>query len=467
MPQSQHVTLSEAIVNIRMRMSDPHQGTIGIIRYDRLTESIDEMKLIANEAAREVAVACCTPTTALLRSNNVRFQVISGKTEYGIQDDYLSVDYMQYIKNGIEFPIFPRDMRDFPPDKRERADTAQSSDLRYRYYDIYGIGAVEKQIGVVRQDSLNEIHDPFSTFDDIRIGDTVFNRSDGSQALVTNVVPGSKVLNENNETIIEPGYVVIDQLDGGYSNRFVQGDAYVISSKEDIAESLHLWPQIEFDDTNVKVYSGAALNWNVQEPFTMHGVDVYITEIPDNLEPDDRLIVEVLRDGELVTTDPPSVVSKVGIESGLNHFEFDAQVFTSGILIQEDTDYTIRASIKGTELTIDYITVYAFGTSDYISMSYSRLPAKMENDFDICEIPPYALGMYYTQAQIIATKKVTGAKSADPNLLAERELQKREIEDLLWNRTPRGVSYMSDRTDYRQRVQAIDGVDTTFFDDYI
>ena len=78
----------------------------------------------------------------------------------------------------------------------------------------------------------------------------------------------------------------------------------------------------------------------------------------------------------------------------------------------------------------------------------------MQYDHSICEIPPFALSMYYCQAQIIATKKITGSQTADPGLLAERNILKDEVQDLFWNRAERGVSYMSERRRYPEINEA-------------
>ena len=454
---AQHATLQELVVNTRFRLSDPHEGTLGMIRYDRFTESVDEMKLLLNEAQRAIAVLCDSPTTSLLRSNKQRIQVISGLTEYPMRDDLLAMDYIRHIKKDAWRKIVQRDKGEFPKtDGKTDSAYYPNSQGFYRYWDIYGVGALEKLVGIVRQNSLNELHDAYSPFDGIRVGDIVHNISDGSQGEVQEITPGKSVLNsQTNEVEYSVGYIVIDSLAGGSANRFQEGDEYLISSVEEINETLHLYPKIEFDEVTTKVFTGKPDNWSVQDGFVLRAVDVNITSYPDTIEVDDRLVLEVLRDGRLASTSPASATSKIGIENGVNRFIFDERVFPEGILIAEDTDYSVRATVRNEQITINSIDVYAYGTNDFIEMDYRRLPEKMLVDSAICEIPPWALDLLYAQALELADMKITRARHPNPALHAVKMGEKQKVEDMLWNRAPRGTSNLQD-DHYRSDINDAD-----------
>lgn len=453
---AQHATLQELIVNTRFRLSDPFEGTLGMIRYDRFTESIDEMKLLLNEAQRAICVLCESPTTSLLRSNKQRIQVISGLTEYPLRDDYLAMDYIRHIKKEESKPIVQRDKGNFPPENKADAAYYHNTQGFYRYWDVYGVGALEKLVGIARQASLNELHDGYSPFDGIRVGDVIHNISDGSQGVAQEIIPGKSVLNsETNAVEYSVGHIVIDGLNGGSSNRFQEGDEYLISSLEEISETLHVYPKVEFDEVTTKVFTGKPDDWSVQDGFVLRAVDVNITNYPDTIEADDRLVLEVLRDGRLASTNPASATSKIGIENGLNRFIFDERVFPEGILIAEDTNHSVRATVRNEQITINSIDVYAYGANDFIEMDYRRLPEKMFVDSAICEIPPWALDLLYAQAVELADMKITRSKFPNPALRANVMHQKGVIEDMLWNRAPRGTSNLQD-DHYRSDINDAD-----------
>ena len=493
---AQHATLSELIVGVRFRLSDPREGTIGRIPYDRFAGSVDEMKLLCNETQRVITVLCCGKETALLRSVNKRIQVVNGRVEYALPDDYLDMDFVDYIRAGNKSKILPRPLQEFPPD--DRYEYYQRSDRdRYKYYDVYGQGSVEKIVGVVRSNSLNKIYDPYNSFDGISVGDIVHNISDGSQGKITQVeiVPGTvpppiikepcpeeepvdedcpeegiqfaftvdedcpeeetepEVEVEPAEPVIENySFIQVESLTGGKSNRFVQGDQYIVASSEELNETMHVYPKLgkEDDQTSTKVFSGNTCEFHVNEPFTLYAIDLTINKLPDGFEPDDRMVVEILLGSKLASEDPPSFVSKVGVDIGKNRVVFDEVNFQGGILMAEDTEYTVRVTAGMKELKVSAMEVFAYGTSDYISINYTRLPKPMENDHSICEIPPFALELFYAQAKLLATHKVTRNATPDPGLLGEVNYWKNNIESLLWKRAERGVSYLTEETVYHR-----------------
>ena len=451
---AQHVTLREAIVNIQFRLSQPTEGTLGRINYSRFSEQVDELKLVCNEAQRAAAIRCCTPTTALLRSHKQRIQVISGAETYALTDDYLSSDFVQYMNKIGEYPVRPRDMKNFPPtETAERTIGYYDNSMRYRYYDVRGMGSQEKLVGVIREDSLNEVRDNYATFDGIRPGDVIHNVTDGSQGAVMDVVPSETVLDNENNSVKTAVYLKIDSLVGGKANRFLQGDQYVVASVEELNELMHIYPKIEFEEITTKIVSAKSATWSSQEAFTLNTLDVTINTIPDHIEADDRLVIEVLRGTTLASTDPASFRSKLGVTKGVNRVTFDEAVFQSGIRIIEDTDYTIRATVGSWELTVNAVDVYAYGTSDYLLHSFSRIPGKMEHENSVCEVPPWGLDLFYAEAKKLAAMKITRTIAADPGLEAECQIEHKKIENLLWARAEPGTSnlesdhYQSDIND--------------------
>ena len=453
---AQHVTLREAIVNLQFRLSQPTEGTLGRINYSRFSEQVDELKLVCNEAQRAAAIRCCTPTTALLRSHKQRIQVISGATTYALKDDYLSTDYVKYLNKIGEYPVKPRDMKGFPPtETSERTIGYNNNSNRYRYYDVYGQGSQEKLVGVVREASLNEVRDNYATFDGIRAGDFVYNITDGSQGAVTNVIPSETTLDDENILTKTAVYLKIDSLTGGKANRFLQGDQYVIASVEELNELMHIYPKIEFEETTTKIVSANSAVWSAQEAFTLNTLDVTINTIPDHIEDDDRLVIELLQGTTLASTDPASFRSKLGVTKGVNRVTFDEAVFQSGIRIEEDTDYTVRATVGSWELTINAVDVYAYGTSDYLLHSYSRIPIKMEHENAVCEVPPWGLDLFYAEAKKLAAMKITRTIAADPGLEAECQIEHKKIENLLWARAEPGTSYL-EREHYQSDINDAD-----------
>lgn len=443
---NQHLTLRELIIECRLQLAQPYEGTLGSqVSYARFTEAVDELKLICNSAQRATAVTCCTPTTSLLRSNKVQIPVRSGVTEYALEDDYLDIDYLIYVKDGEEYPIYPSELRGFENEESYPYSRYHTyNDKRYKYYEVSGMSSQEKEVGVIRSESLNEVHDLYNDFNGVRIGDIVHNKSDGSQGAVTEIVPESEVLNASGTLEKTRPYLKVESLTGGKSNRFLQGDEYVVSSKEELNETLHVTPKVEFDEINAKIVDSNNNQFRSQEAFILHSLDVTINTIPDNIEPDDRLVIEVLQGNNLAVKDPASFVSKVGVEKGVNRVEFDEVTFSRGLLLEEDTDYTVRATIGMTELRVNAVTVWAYGSSDMMKLGYTRLPARMTNDYDVCELPPWSLGLFYVEAKIIATQKITRRPYPEPGLINERMYQKSLIENMLWSRAEKGTSHLNE-----------------------
>ena len=404
---AQLLRCDDLIAEFSMRIGQPEDGTFGMTHYDSLNGDVDELRSILNQAQRHVAWKCYSANQTILEATDY-IQVLSGVTRYTLAEDFLGPVSVYYRAFGQEYEVEKKNFNDI-------RSTVRSERYSY-YYEFYeireNVPAVAAR-GVVSEDSLTSITD--DNLRTVRVGDTVHNLTDASYGEVEAVYPGTN-------------RIEVNELINGDANRFQKGDIYQVDMKEATRDAIDFWPIVIKDDSS-QSHSGNARNWDVNEDSVLQGVSATITTIPVTFETDERLIMNLIEDDEVV-----GVGAREGLSQGANQF-----FFPNPIQLREDVFYTVEVvRSNGTAIDIDSIQVFVSIEPDVIAFKHAKLPRVMGCRTDYCEMPSWSLEAVYSYAHLIAQKKVTRNPMPDRGLVAVFNQDIQDIKDFLFKRDERG-----------------------------
>lgn len=397
-----------------MRLGEPTKGTFGTTYYDGIKDNVDEIRSILNQAQEHVTWMCYSANQSLLEKT-IFIEVLSGVTRYTLPDDFLGPVSVFHRTYSQEYELERRNLFEV------RASTrTERYDYRFRYYEIRENVPLISARGVITRNSPNRIVD--DELGSVRLGDTAYNLTDGSQARIEAVYPGL-------------GSVQVDQLSGGETNRFQKGDQYQIDMKEATRDAIDFWPTVTREDSR-SIHSGAPSDWTLTEDGVVFHITANFSAVPTGMEADERVILNLYEgDGESVTSELISQGSREGLVPGANKFDFPRNV-----QLREDMTYSVRAFRADADIEVfpSTIDVTARDNPESVELRIAHLPRPMEKDSDYCEMPSWALNAVYAYGHIIAQKKQSRNPNADRGLLMELKDEIAQVKSFMFKRDERG-----------------------------
>ena len=412
----------ELIAEFQLRIGEPEEGTFGIVYYDSLRENVDELRSILNQAQRHVAWKCYSANQTILEKTEY-IQILSGVTRYTLGEDFLGPVSLFYRTAGQETPIEKDNLDDI-----RSGQSSEPTSYRFENYEIREQVPAVAAVGVIAEDSLNEITDTIITHDApgnrnalieklkaVRVGDTVHNLTDGSFGVI------SALFNST-------GRAETSRLAQGDANRFQKGDIYQIEMQESTRDAIDFYPQVIKDDVTT-AHNGLPSNWQINEDSVLTSIDADITQIPVGFESDERLIMYVLSNGEEVTRG-----AREGLSQGTNEF-----VFPNPTQLREDTLYTVTVErANGNAIDIDMIEVFVAIDPDVVVFKQAKLPRIMDSRDSFCEMPSWSLESIYSYAHVLANQKATRNPTPDAGLVKVFNDSIDDIGSFLFKRDERG-----------------------------
>ena len=395
----------------RLRLGNPTEGTFGRVYYDGIRDELDEIRFMLNEAQKYVTWLCYSANQTLIE-DTLYLQVLSGATRYTLNDLFLGpVAVFHHTHNQI-YEVEKENLIDV----KGRIRTERHN-YRYYWYEIRERVPRIAARGIVQSDSLDTIDDDVD-LRHVRVGDTVYNLTDHSEAEVKAAFPA---LNR----------VQVDQLMSGTTNRFQKGDVYQIDMREATCDAIEFYPAVNNPDSYTG-YSGGPSYWLLQKDAIVQQIFANISEVPSNVEDDERFILQISQD------DDDEVVGEAaleGLSKGSNCFQVPDL-----IQLREDVRYNvvvIRAD-GGSDIDVDTIQLEVKTDPERVEVRHARYPKPMEKSTDYCEMPEFALPACYVYAADLAFKKMSRSITSDPGIMNELEREIAKIKKFLFARDERG-----------------------------
>ena len=409
------VRADEVITAFRLRIGEPREGTFRKVHYDGINRDLDELLFILNEAQRHLTWMCYSANQPLLEAT-FDLEVISGVSRYTLPADFLAAIAVFYRTYGQEYEVLRENIIEV-----RRATRSLRSDYRYHFYEVREQVPIIAARGVISEDSMDRI---VSTgLASVRVGDTAYNLTDDSQALVKATFPALNA-------------IMIEKLDNGKVNKFQKGDIFQVDMAEQTRDAIEFWPAVDVEDSALG-YAGTPTNFMLTEDNVMFRIEANISNAqPSGYEADERITLR-LEDGN---NNLIAEGSREGLVTGLNEF-----YFPDFVQLEEDTGYSVRVlrADNGNELPVSKIELFVRATPSSVQIPYAKLPRPMKKRTDYCEVPSWALNGLYAYAHILAQKKMSRNPNPDRGLVAEFEREFENIKSFLYKKDERGPhSYM-------------------------
>lgn len=404
---AQLIRCDEMITEFRLRIGEPEEGTFGITYYDGLLGRIDEIRSILNQAQRHVAWKVYSANQAILETSEF-INVLSGVTRYTLNEDFLGPVSVFYRAFGQEYEVEKKNFNEI-----RRTTRSERFSYKFDYYEIReNVPAVAAR-GIVDEDSFDTITD--GGLQTVRPGDVVHNLIDGSYGEVEEVYPA---LNQ----------IKVFGLGNGDANRFQKGDIYQVDMKEATRDAIDFYP-IVIKDNSQGAHNGMPTDWQVNEDSVLMSVNAQIPTIPVGFEADERLLMNLYQDDEIIGQG-----AREGLVIGTNEF-----LFPNPFQLREDTLYSIRIfRANGNEVVPNTIQIFVSLEPDVVAFKFAKLPRIMDSREAYCEMPSWSLEAVYSYAHILAQKKESRNPMPDRGLVAVFNQDIQDIKDFLFKRDERG-----------------------------
>ena len=417
---SELIRADQAITAFRMRLGENRVGTFRTVYYDGINSELDEVLFLLNEAQRHLTWLCYSANQPLLEAT-FDLEVVGGVSRYTLPSDFLAAIAVFYRTYGQEYEVERENLIEV-----RRSTRSYQSDYRYHFYEVREKVPIIAARGVISEDSMNRI---VSTgLGSVRVGDTVYNLTDDSQALVNATFPALNA-------------ITTETLDAGKVNAFQKGDIFQIDMAEQTRDAIEFWPTVDVEDSALG-YAGTPADFMLTEDNVMFRIEANISEQPTGYEADERFTLRLEDENCNLIAEG----AREGIRSGANEFNFP-----DFVQLQEDTEYTVRVlRANGNELPVSRIEIFVRETPSSVLITYAKLPRPMMSRKDYCEIPSWAMNGLYAYAHILAQKKMSRNPNPDRGLVAEFKEEYENIKSFLYKKDERGPhSYMGES---RQRA---------------
>lgn len=417
-------TLREMRNAVHRRMGDPLAGKFGQFRYitDAPGQTTDEVGLAINEAQALTSRDCYVPEYYPLLRYDSEIPVVSGRDIYTLPQDFIAIEELRYVRGAQNYPMTRKSIKQV----RRRLDRVLSGAV-LQYYDYQGMTSIYIAEGTVAQTDEFAIRDPDATFSKVRIGDIVYNLTDGSEGIVRTT---------------EEGLVWVEELQGGRANMFDRGDSYAISTQEESRWALQTYPRVTATDKIL--FSGEPIDFELSESNVVvsTGIWVQFTSLPEGYEKDETIKFCIF-EGETLLHNPygPSEIGRENLMIGWNPLEiernpdhkvttesnFERIDYSFNIQFRQGETYSIRAYREdGTEIPISMIRLMT-RSDDRMLMTFARTPRELKTENSIFELPVDYLEPTYKRTKIILHEKLNPHGVA-PQLWTEYENECDKVE---------------------------------------
>ena len=390
-------TLKDLKTELRLRIGEPTDGTVGSsVTYQDET-GVDEATLALNLAQKKVCDDALSIGYALLQGRK-NMAVVNSTREYSLPSDFSSVLDLFHLHDGSFYRLSRHPLRMM----KDRL-SVNTTGTTYTHYDVFGRAGdvlVESTVTTGGVDILTDSLKNFSTGSLGAVGDIVFNLTDGSHGTITALAPGG-----NNSTL------QVGELVGGRNNEFDLNDRYHIETKEQILDVLHVYPAISVGadlytaQATTSWGSNATLSWTPTDEVILYSITV---NLGSTITYPARIAI--------------SGVARATLNSG------SEGVFARGIKLDAGVAYNITvADSLGASVTPTSYSIKGYTGSEELELHYSRVPMDMSALTDYCELPDWAKEAILLWAIYLSTCKMFGGESnqsAQARTQYEFELQK-------------------------------------------
>lgn len=383
-----------------------------------------DLMAIFNEAQDFTAMKLSSRTSVWSGTEYIQLPVVSGSEWYLGPENMLYPRAVAHYKEG-----YPRPNKLLKGDIQSlRLNTAEDIGANwYTHYEFGNKGSGYVEYGVVETASANTILDSRSDFGGVRVGDILFNITDGSTATIKS---------------FEAGNPVVDDWVGGSSQYLNAGDEYRIRTRERNRYLIDVWPTLNFDSPDFKASGSTPTNFTVTEDAVITQIRLRFATLPVTWwEDDDRLNVFIeTTDGMLAQSSPESVYSRIRVRTGWNTINVPPE-----LRLKQNTNYRIRA--VGISATIPYnFEIADFElkqlSDDFLRVAFVPKPSPMINLDSITEFDNHVV----TVILIFAKMKALELRNPqDPTLNAlmnEYEYGINEIKEYMTTRDEDTIDYV-------------------------
>ena len=396
-------TLKDLKTELRLRIGEPTDGTVGSsVTYQDET-GVDEAALALNLAQNKVCDDALSTGFALLQGRK-KMAVVSSTREYSLPSDFTSVLDLFHLHNGSYYRLSRHPLR-MMKDRLSVSTTGST----YSHYDVFGRAGdvlVESTVTTGGVTTFNDTLKNFSTGSLGAVGDIVFNITDGSYGTITGIAVGGNA-----------GTVQVGGLTGGRNNEFDSNDRYHIETKEQILDVLHVYPAITAGGDLVTVQGNTAwggssilTNWILADEVILYSISVTLAS-PLPVTPVRVSVVDVAN----ATLDT--------VVAGSNE-----AVFSEGIKLDGGVARNITVTdADGASVTPTYYSIKAYSGTEELELYYSRIPVNMSANTDYSELPDWARESILLWAIYLTSCKIFGGESnqsAQARTQYEFEVQK-------------------------------------------
>ena len=412
---AQAVTLKQLETGLRRRLAATDGGLFGDVHYPNLDpdETTNEIWDALNEAQNAVARDIYDSETYPFVRLQHEITVLDGTDNYTLPYDFIAEDQVRHVRGSFSQELTKSLIKDI----RSGYDDIYKGS-RYLYYDVRGFDSIYISRGIATSSHLTRLMDENGDFSSVRVGDTLYNITDGSEGEVTG---------------FSSGYVTTELM-GGRVNEFRVGDTYGIATAEQNRWVLQVWPKISAGQR--QIYKGALSPIELTAGDIVDRVRVRFEELPDDYESDERVhfqFFDVANDeptDELVD-DAASGIQNVKI--GWNEIpfrQFQARQDETFALVANREDGRAIASVEA--------ELFAPST-DRLLLDYARCPRVMRAPNSIFEFPTEFVTTVYARAKIILLEKIQDDNSSgSQRYYQEYDYELEKTKENLWNRGQSG-----------------------------
>ena len=390
-------TLKDLKTELRLRIGEPTDGTVGSsVTYQDET-GVDEATLALNLAQKKVCDDALSIGYALLQGRK-NMAVVSETREYSLPSDFSSVLDLFHLHDGSFYRLSRHPLRMM----KDRL-SVNTTGTTYTHYDVFGRAGDVLWESTVTTGGVTSFSDSLKTFDSGAlgaVGDIVFNLTDDSYGTITQV-SGSAV--------------TVDGLVGGRNNEFDLNDRYRIETKEKILDVLHVYPAISAGSdlytaqATTSWGSSATLSWTPTDEVILYSITV--------------------TSGSAISS-PARVSFMINLMSLANATigSGNEAVFAQGVKLDAGVAHNITVvDSLGASVTPTSYSIKGYTGSEELELHYSRVPMDMSALTDYCELPDWAKEAILLWAIYLSTCKMFGGESnqsAQARTQYEFELQK-------------------------------------------
>lgn len=417
---SRRFTLDDLIVSLRFAVSEPNDGTWGVVEYgneevpDELI-SIDELTMVIN-ASQDYTCRDLYDRDFAFFESTFRHFTCPLVTEYPLPGDFMAEEKVVHYHGSDFCQLDQTNLKEI--EKLGSYGAYENYTGFYTNYEVRGNVADIIYEGRITEHNKDILIDTArkEKFDNrLRPGDIVMNVTDESVGTVME---------------IEENKVTVDGLRDGRRDEFLKRDCYKITTKEQPYELLKVWPAVA-NVYDSEIYNGLPENIIVKECEKLSRIRFYVKELPEGIRAQKtRVHISVVNeDGE------PRAIGDLRKELILDW----NTVFLEGEINPDET-YEIVVSTEEDDKTFvpERVELFSHLEEDFIEIDYTRLPTPMVYSNSVCEMPNYTIPAILAYAKAVCYQKKSGMPVLNDQMLVEYHTERDKIVSMLRRRGESG-----------------------------